>query len=185
MENAGWGQLGGCLWLADIRKWNWIPFPLPFIGGLWVHPSFLWNDHSISNIKDDQMRVHWRCVRVTNSCKTNKNFIDMSDYCLNILIDPILFNSLFYCSAKHNENTTNSPRGHTSQVDLTNGREKLTEKKEVFRPTVTAKVLSWFLFTHHVWDLTSFSCDLQKGSVLLCGSAKTWIYMFFFKAFPE
>lgn len=57
-------------------------------------------------------------------------------------MDPILLNSAFYCSAKQSENTPNSTYWHTGQVDLTNGTEKLTEKKEVLRPTVTAKVLS-------------------------------------------
>lgn len=40
------------------------------------------------------------------------------------------------------KNTPNSPHWHSGQVDLTNGTEKLTEKKEVLRPTVTTKVLS-------------------------------------------
>lgn len=45
--------------------------------------------------------------------------------------------SVIYCSAKHSENTLNRQHWHRSQVNLTNGTEKLTEKKEVFRPTVT------------------------------------------------
>lgn len=40
------------------------------------------------------------------------------------------------------KNTPNSQYWHSGQVDLTNGTEKLTEKKEVLRPTVTTKVLS-------------------------------------------
>lgn len=42
---------------------------------------------------------------------------------------------------QHSENTANRPRRHAGQVNLTNGTEKLTEKKEVLRPTVTAKGL--------------------------------------------
>lgn len=93
------------------------------------------------------------------------------------LINLFLFLSLFliplnsdlYCSAKHSENTPNRQHGHTSQVNLTNGTEKLTEKKEVLRPTVTSNVLSWFLFTHHAWNLTCFPAAYWRDSV--CESA--------------
>lgn len=54
-------------------------------------------------------------------------------------------------------------------MNLTNGTEKLTEKKEVLRPTVTGKVLSWFLFTHHAWNLTCFPAAYWRDSV--CESA--------------
>lgn len=77
--------------------------------------------------------------------------------------------SVLYCSAKHCENKPNRQHWHTSQVNLTNGTEKLTEKKEVLRPTVTGKVLSWFLFTHHAGNLTCFPAAYSRDSV--CESA--------------
>lgn len=48
---------------------------------------------------------------------------------------------ILYCSAERSEKAPNRPHWRTGQVNLTNGTEKLTEKKEVLRPTVTAKGL--------------------------------------------
>lgn len=54
---------------------------------------------------------------------------------------PLLFAALTVQILQRSENTANRPRRHAGQVNLTNGTEKLTEKKEVLRPTVTAKGL--------------------------------------------
>lgn len=44
---------------------------------------------------------------------------------------PLLFAALTIQILQHSENTANRPRRHAGQVNLTNGTEKLTEKKEV------------------------------------------------------
>lgn len=185
MENTGWGAAGrlpatGCP--ASLTSGSEIQrcfhcrslmdsctLDAPFLVSLCLKELSHLTQHKGDFRRTDVVYLYLDNRHISCS-QTMSNY--SSDSEANKLISSLFLvppDSVLYCSAKHCENKPNRQHWHTSQVNLTNGTEKLTEKKEVLRPTVTGKVLSWFLFTHHAGNLTCFPAAYWRDSV--CESA--------------